>query len=445
MRRPPYDMRVFKKHREALAKKINNPKSAVILISPPELIRNNDVHHRHRQDSNIFYLTGFEEPETIFVFRPGLQPESVLFVRPKDEQKETWDGFRYGVTAAQSEFEIDEVYPLAEFDKKIIELLKPVERLYYRWNLIAEWDQKILKVLEDVRTSLVRTGKGYLPVFDSWELLARERLYKSDWEIENLREAGKITAEAHCEAMRFVKPGVNENQVMGVLLGTAHVKGANREGYGTIVASGANATTLHYIYNDQTCLNGDLLLIDAGFEKNYYTSDITRTFPVNGIFSPAQKRLYEGVLTVQKHILEMIKPGLLFRTLQETTIELLTDFMLDVGLLKGARKELIEKQLFKSYYMHGVSHWLGLDVHDLGFYKVGDESIPLVERMAFTVEPGLYIPAHDTDAPKEFRGMGIRIEDDVIVTATGCEILTSGVPKEVSAIEALMSEPSRWS
>jgi Xaa-Pro aminopeptidase len=440
MRKPTHDMNIFKQRRAKLATQAAG--SAVIVPSHPELIRNHDVHYPHRQDSNLFYLTGFEEAEAILVFRPGLKPETVLFVRPKDELRETWDGFRYGASGTQTNFQVDQCYHIAEFDEKIVDLLKPVDRVYYRWNISREWDEKLLSVLDRVRLSAGRSGAGHLPVYDSWGLIGEQRLRKEDSEIANMREAARISAEAHCEAMRFVKPGVTETQVQGVLTGTAMLHGAQREGYYPIVASGASATTLHYNFNDQVCRDGDLLLIDAGYEKNYYTADITRTLPVNGKFSPAQRRVYEGVLNVQRTIINMIKPGVQFTKLQDTTIDLITELMIDLKLLSGSKQKLIESLEFKKYYMHGVSHWIGMDVHDVGQYKRRGESVLLEERMAFTVEPGIYIPQNDTSAPAEYRGIGIRIEEDVVVTKNAVDVLTTGVPNDVDGIERVMAEPS---
>lgn len=436
MRRPGYDMNVFRERRQMLANRAKG--SAVIVSSHPEMIRNNDVHHSYRQDSNMFYLTGFEEPESVLVFRPGLTPETVLFVRPKDLERETWDGFRYGPEGAEREYKIDKAYLISEFDKVIVDLLKPVDRVYYRWNIDREFDDKMLNVLDRVRASLGRTGRGHLPVHDSWELIGEMRLIKSAQEIEVMRKAAEISALGHIEAMKFTRPGVNERQIHGVLVGTFLMNGAQREGYGTIVASGAAATTLHYVFNDQPCREGDLLLIDAGAEYQYYTGDITRTFPVNGKFTAPQKRVYQAVLDIQKQLVAAVKPGLLFKSMQERTIEALTDVMIDLKLLSGSRQHLIETNAFKKYYMHGVGHWLGMDVHDTGLHVVNGEPRKLEPGMAFTIEPGLYIPADDTSAPAEFRGIGIRIEDNVVVTSNGCDNLTAKAPKEITEMESLI-------
>jgi len=436
MRRPIYDMGTFRERRQTLASRMKG--AALIVTANPEFIRNNDVHHSYRQDSNMFYLTGFEEPESILVFRPGQTPETVLFVRPKDVLRETWDGFRYGPEGAEKEFKVDKAYLVDDFDKVIVDLLKPVDRVYYRWHIDREFDQKMLNVLGAVRSSQGRSGRGHLPVFDSWELIGELRLVKSVSDVAVMRKACEITAKAHVDAMKFVKPGVTERQVMGVLLGSFLMQGAEREGYGTIVASGANATTLHYVFNDQTCRAGDLLLVDAGAEYQFYTGDITRTIPVSGRFTDVQKRVYQGVLELQKDLAKRVKPGITLKSLQDTTIEVLTEFMIELKLLQGGRQQLIESGAFRKYYPHGVSHWLGMDVHDAGLSVMSGEPRVLEVGMAFTIEPGLYIPADDLTAPAELRGIGIRIEDNVVVTPTGCEVLTSLVPKEVSEIEAII-------
>lgn len=436
MRRPVYDMGVFQKRRQALALKAKG--SAVIVPAHPELTRNNDVHHPYRQDSNLFYLTGFEEPEAVLVFRPGQTPETVLFVRPKDVLRETWDGFRYGPEGAEREFKVDRAYLISEFDQVIVDLLKPVDRIYHRWNVSAEFDARILRALEAVRIGRGRSGTGCLPVMDSWELIGELRVIKSAYDVSLMRKACEISAEAHVAAMKFVRPGVTERQVQGVLLGTFLRLGATREGYNTIVASGASATTLHSVFNDQVCQDGDLLLIDAGAEYQYYTGDITRTFPVNGKFSAVQRRVYEGVLAIQKALIESVKPGMVFKSLQETTIEGLTDLMIELHLLSGSRSSLIESLAYKKYYPHGVSHYLGMDVHDAGLYILNGEPRRIEPGMVLTIEPGLYIPIDDASAPAELRGIGVRIEDNVVVTTDGCENLTHSAPKEVNELEALV-------
>ncbi len=436
MRKPADNIEIFARRRRLLAERAKG--SAIIIPSHPEMIRNNDVHHPYRQDSNLFYLTGWEEPDSIFVFRPGQTPETVMFVRPKDIERETWDGFRYGPEGCAREFKIDKTFLMTDFDKEITELLKPVDRVYYRFNIDDSFDRRLMSILEGVRRSHGRSGRGNLPVMDSWELVGELRYLKTADDIELMRRACRVTARAHVDVMKATKPGVSEKKLLGVFLASIYSQDADREGYGSIVASGANACTLHYVFNDQVCKDGDLLLIDAGAEVRYYTGDITRTYPVNGKFTAAQRKVYDRVLAIQKELCAAAKPGIPFKWLQDRTIEFLTDAMIELGLIKVPRTEAIERLLFKKYYPHGVSHYIGLDVHDTGLYQVGGEARKLEPGTAFTIEPGLYIPADDKDAPEELRGIGIRIEDDVVITATGCENLTSEAPKEVSELEALV-------
>ncbi len=437
MRKPLVDISIFKKRREKLAEKLNG--ATLILSANPEALRNHDVHYDYRQDSTFFYLTGFEEPESVFVFRPGQKPETVLFVRKKDSLRETWDGFRFGPDGAKKAFGIDEAYEISDLKSKLPELIKHHQEIYYRLRKDEKFDQIIFEAIEDVKMNLGRSGRGNLTIHDAFELVGEMRLFKTSEEKEWLRKAGEISAEGHIQAMKTAKPGVSERQLQAEIQKTFMYQGSQRVGYGSIVASGSNATTLHYVFNDQTCKDGDLVLIDAGAEYNYYTGDITRVFPINGKFSAAQKQVYEKVLYIQKAILKMIKPGIAFEDLQNTCIDMTTAALIELKLLKGDKEDQIKKKEFKKYYPHGVSHWLGMDVHDAGLYMLNGESRKLEVGMCFTVEPGLYISADDATAPKELRGIGIRIEDDIIVTESGCEVLTSKVPKEIADIEALMA------
>jgi Xaa-Pro aminopeptidase len=436
MRRPLIDPGIFKKRRSALASHIGD--GALIVPAHPEMVRNHDVHFAYRQDSNLFYLTGFEEPEAVLVLRPQHTPQCVLFVRKKDSLRETWDGFRYGPQGTEQEFGVDKAYVIDDLDKVLPTLLDGVDRVFYSLFQNHDFDAHFQKALQTVRAKQGRSGAGLLPITDSSEVLSEMRLKKSPEEIEWLKKACDISAEGHLAAMRFVKPGVNERHVQAVIEYTHRTKGSSRDGYNSIVASGPSATTLHYVFNDQPCNDGDLLLIDAGAEYNYFTGDITRTFPVNGKFTEIQKKFYSRVLEVQKSLLKMIRPGLAFKTLQDTTIEMLTNVMTELGLLKGAPAHIIENELFKKYYPHGVSHWLGMDVHDAGLYKIKGESRKLEPGMCFTIEPGLYVPIDDMSAPKELRGLGVRIEDDIVVTDYGCDVMTSKAPKEIDELESVI-------
>lgn len=438
MRKPSENIRVFSERRQKIGQEIQG--SALIVAAHPEHLRNDDVHFPYRQDSNFYYLTGFEEPESIFIFRPGMQPETVMFCRRRDVERETWDGYRYGPEGVEREFGIQKAYPIEEFLKEAPALLKEAENVYYRLLKNPEADQKVLELLDRVRISQTRTGNGLMSIHDADVLIGQHRLIKSDYELTNLREACEISAQAHLAAMKFTRPGVTERQVQGVLAHHFLMKGSAREGYGHIVASGASATTLHYNFNDQICKDGDLLLIDAGAEFNYYTGDITRTFPVNGHFTDEQGEVYAGVLKVQKEIIQMIKPGVVFKQLHEMGASLLTDLMLELGLLTGRKEDLIAANKHRKYYPHGIGHWLGMDVHDAGLYMKKGEPIPLKPNMCFTVEPGLYIPSDDSSAPEAYRGIGVRIEDNIRVTENGFEVLTAAAPKEIADLEKIVGK-----
>lgn len=438
MRKPIEDVKIFADRRQRIGRDIQG--AALVVAAHPEHIRNHDVGFAYRQDSNMYYLTGFEEPESILIFRPGMNPESVMFVRRRDKERETWDGFRYGPEGVEREFLIDKAYPIDEFMVHAPGLLKEVDKVYYALYKNEEADKKMQACLERTRSLQGRTGYGLLPILDADTFLGEYRVIKSEIELTNLREACEISAQAHLAAMRFTRPGVTERQIQGVLAHNFYMKGAAREGYNYIVASGNAATTLHYNFNDQVCKDGDLLLIDAGAEYNYYTGDITRTYPVNGKFTDEQARVYQGVLNVQKQIIDYIKPGIVFKDLHEMGTSLLTDLMLELGLLSGRKEDLISALQQKRYYPHGIGHWLGMDVHDAGLYFQKGVPREVEPNMCFTVEPGLYIPADESGAPQKYRGIGVRIEDNVRVTSHGCENMTSSVPKEIADIEKVVGK-----
>tara|TARA_B100001248_G_scaffold262716_1_gene261408 strand:+ start:4049 stop:5365 length:1317 start_codon:yes stop_codon:yes gene_type:complete len=433
-------LEVFQRRREKLAHFIKG--SAMVLTHYPKAWRNHDVDHPFRQDSSIYYLSGYEEAESIFIFRPGHSPESVLFVQPKDEVAEMWEGRRLGPEKAKELYQVDACYPITELEDHLSELLLPVDKVYYEFHKNPEFDKLLLQALEDGRRSRGRTGLGIPPILDAKEMIGEMRLYKDAEEIEVMATAARISAEAHREAMKFVSPGVNERQVCAVLEFVFKMRGADRIGYNPIVATGDNATVLHYNSNNQECKEFDLLLIDSGCEYRYYTADITRTFPVSGTFTSAQKDFYDAVLNAQKAVLEVCKPGTLFKDLHEISKKHLSQSIHDLGLIKESADTILNEELYKKYFPHGTGHWLGLDVHDVGAYLVDGESRPLEENMYFTVEPGLYVPQDDSTAPEQFRGMGVRIEDNILITSDGYKNLTETVPKEVKEIEDLMQQES---
>lgn len=435
MRIPPYDMNVFKERRAQLA--LRMPGKALVLPAHPEMIRNHDVHYPFRQDSNLFYLTGYEEPESVFVFRPGRHPESVLFVRNKDIVRETWDGFRYGPEGAQQAFGIDKTYSMDQLTEVATDLLSEVDDVYYSLFRNRDFDPTFFSILERIKMRRGRSGKAVLSIHDAYPLIGEMRVKKTAVEIEWLKKACQISAEAHIEVMKATKPGVNERTLHGVFIRAVMERGAAREGYGTIVAGGANSTTLHYVFNDQELRAGDIVLVDAGAEYNYMTGDITRTYPVSEKFNLTQRRLYERVLKLQKELIAVVKPGVTIKSLQDRTIEYLTDVMIEEGLLRGTRKDRIADMSYKKYYPHGVGHFLGMDVHDAGLSELDQKPRPLEAGMCFTIEPGFYVPANDEAAAKELRGIGIRIEDDILVTDTGCEVMTAAAPKDIHTLESL--------
>lgn len=426
-----------------IARDVEN--AVAIVPAHPELIRNHDVHFKFRQDSNFYYLTGFQEPDSIAVFRniKGKR-EFILFVRPKDIEKEIWTGYRCGVDKAVTQYGADRAYPIAEFDTQMAKLFQGADRIYYGFfrtlhtNGVEYLDEKVLRLIDGYRQSMGRSGRGMLPIHDVAEVLGEMRLYKSPDEIDRMRKAAEISAKAHCEAMARCRPGIYENQIEALIEYVFRDEGSERYGYPSIIASGTNATILHYVENNKRLEDGELLLIDAGAELDYYTADITRTFPVNGVMSQAQQEIYDIVLQVQKECVAMARPGVTLASIHNFAVESLTDAMLRLKFLSGDRKKLIEMLAYKRYYPHGTGHLLGMDVHDAGLYQIDGQPRKLEPGMAFTVEPGFYVLRDDTQVPGQYRGIGVRIEDDVLITPEGCEVLTSAVPKEISEMKGLI-------
>lgn len=436
---PLYNVEFFKERRRRLAAMM--PKgSALVLFSAPELIRNNDVHHYYRQDSDLFYLTGYEEADSIFIFRPGKSPESVLFVQKKDPHKEVWEGFLYGIEGAKEVFHMDGVFENTEFVEKATELLADSEQVFFKSFYSAENDQAMSLVLNQIKKNKGRSGLGLTSILDPSSLLGQLRVKKSEEEMQILRKSCQISAEAHVELMKKVRPGISERELYGLFIYETMKRGAQREGYAAIVASGSHATTLHYKTNDDICQEGELLLVDAGAEYNYLSADITRTYPVNGKFNSAQKEIYSRVLDIQKQMVAAVKPGIGFKELNQMCCDLIVDNIIDLGFIKKSKDEILEKKLFVKYYPHSLGHYLGMDVHDVGAYYTPDlsESIKFEPGYALTIEPGLYIHKNDEAVAPEFRGIGVRIEDDLLVTPEGFEVLTHDCPKEMEDLEALI-------
>jgi Xaa-Pro aminopeptidase len=437
VRKPIGPVEIYKNRRQRLLEGLKG--SSLVLSSQPEFVRNGSVYHSYRADSNLYYLTGFEEPGAILVVTPHRSEPFHLFVRSKDLRSEMWDGFRYGPDQTRIEFQIESVYPVEDLKIRLPELLKGSKDLYYRWKRDASMDDLILDTLEKVRLSEGRTGLGYLSIHDSNQLLGELRVIKSSVEIENQRRACELTSEAHREVMKFLTPGQNERDIHGYFIYQIMKRGAAREGYGSIVASGDNACTLHYVFNDQPLKGGQLLLIDAGGEYCYQTADITRTYPVSGQWSQVQSEVYEGVLKIQKTLIESIRPGLSWAQLQNEAVYLLTELMLELGLFSGRLEDVMSSGDYRKYYPHGVGHYLGLDVHDSGLYIDLEtrESRKLEEGMILTIEPGIYIPATESSP---FKGIGIRIEDNILVTKGGYENLTQPCPKDLEDLSRIIGK-----
>ncbi|MDP2143159.1 MAG: Xaa-Pro aminopeptidase [Gallionella sp.] len=408
-----------------------------VIPTAPEVPRNGDTHYEYRHDSDFYYLTGFAEPEAVLVLVAGDDPKSILFCRDKDIEREIWDGFRHGPEAAQETFGLAAAYTIDQLDEKLIELMGNQPILFYPLGKDADWDQRLLKLRAAVQAK-VRSGiRAPDEVRDIRALLHEARLIKDSHELGIMRRAAAITTQAHRRAMRFARPDRYEYEVEAELLHEFCRHGARHPAYTSIVASGANACVLHYIGNDCQLQDGELLLIDAGCELEGYASDVTRTFPVNGRFSSAQKDVYELVLAAQAAAIGATRPGALWNAPHDAAVRVLAQGFIDLKLCHGSLDEVLETESYKRFYMHRTGHWMGMDVHDVGDYKIGADWRPLQTGMVLTVEPGCYIRPAD-DVPLELWNIGIRIEDDVLVTATGNEVLTLNAPKTVADIEETM-------
>ncbi len=408
-----------------------------VIPTAPERVRNRDSHYAYRHDSYFYYLSGFAEPEAAVVLIAGTAPQSLLFCREKDADREVWDGFRHGPVAAREAFGFDAAFPIAQFDEKLAELLAGQPALHYSMGHDAAWDARIVAALNRVRSSVRNGIHAPAEIRDVRVALDEMRLVKDAHEIADMRRAADISAAAHRRAMRASAPGRHEYEIEAELTHEFRRCGAQAPAYTPIVAGGANACVLHYVDNSQPLRDGELLLIDAGCEMNSYAADITRTFPVNGKFSAAQRDVYELVLAAQHAAIAQVAPGRSWDAPHEAAVRVLAQGMLDLGLLSGSLDGAIESGAYRRFYMHRTGHWLGMDVHDAGEYKVDGQWRPLAPGMTLTVEPGCYIRAAD-DVPPALRNIGVRIEDNVLVTAGGCEILTAAAPKTVGEIETLM-------
>jgi len=426
-----------------------DPKSVAIIPAAREAVRSHDTNYRYRQNSDFFYLTGFEEPDAIAVIAPSAANKFTLFVRPRDPERAIWDGYRAGVEGAKSDYSADEAFPITEFDGKLAEILDGPASLYYAFgHANSELDEKIIRQLTLMRETNRRPLEPPQTIVDPTSILHEMRVFKSEAEVEIMQRAADIAAAAHVEAMQTVRAGMKEYEVEAQLEASFRRQGAAGSSYTSIVGSGANATTLHYITNQDTLRDGDLLLVDAGAEYQGYASDITRTFPINGKFTEAQRDIYDLVLKTQLSCIDMVRPGVRLEDLKTHSVEMLTEGMAQLGLLKGDPAKLIEEKKYLQFYMHNLGHFLGIDVHDAGRYYFNGESRPAEPGMVMTIEPGLYISpdtknipeGFNQDVPAKYLGIGVRIEDDVLVTEKGARVLTDKVPKDAGEIEALMAK-----
>jgi Xaa-Pro aminopeptidase len=419
-----------------------------IIPTAPEVMRNRDADYPYRHDSYFYYLSGFTEPEAVIVLVAGMTNRAILFCREKNLEREIWDGYRYGPEAAREKFGFDEAFPIEALNTEMPELIANAPALFYALGSDAKLDTQVQGWLQAVRMQGRAGVTAPATVHDVNVLLDEMRLFKDAEEVGVMKRAAAISAEAHCRAMRTSRPGLREYQLEAELLHEFRRQGSQFPAYGSIVATGANACVLHYRASDAEIKNGDLVLIDAGCELDGYASDITRSFPANGKFSGPQKALYEIVLAAQAAAIAETRPGKRFMDGHEAAVRVLAQGMLDTGLLDankvGTLEDVIEKGAYRQFYMHRTGHWLGMDVHDVGEYREGaaGEDRPwrkLQPGMALTVEPGIYVRPGE-GVPEQFWNIGIRIEDDAVVTDKGCEIITGGVPKTVADIEALMKQ-----
>jgi Xaa-Pro aminopeptidase len=426
----------FATRREQLMAKIGN--GTAIFRSAPMAVMHNDVEYNFRQDSDFFYLTGFNEPNAVAVLAPHHEEHRfILFVQPKDLEKETWTGYRVGVDAAKEQFGADAVYPITELGEKLPQYLEKADRIYYKLGRDKSFNNTILSHWQRLMAVYPKKGFGPTALEDPSPVLHPMRQVKTAPELERMRQAARIAVDAHNRARAFAQPGRYEYEVQAEIEHTFRRQGAMGPAYPSIVASGANACVLHYTENTRQMQAGDLLLIDAGCAYDYYNSDITRTFPISGNFSPEQQAIYEIVLEAQKQAIAQVYPGNPYRQTHDTAVRVIVEGLMDLGLLQGDKEEIIKEEKYKPFYMHRTGHWLGLDVHDVGVYQHGETPLNLAAGQVLTVEPGIYIspyikPAEgQPDVDPRWHGIGIRIEDDVLVTATGHEVLTEGVPKAI--------------
>lgn len=433
------DRSEFTRRRADFVAKIGD--AVAVLPSAPETIRTNDSHYVFRQDTDLHYLTGFDEPQSVLVLAPGhATTKSVLFVRPRDPERETWEGKRAGVEGAVRDFGVDAAYPIDELDAKLPELLDTAPALYFAFDRDDAFNRRIVEALKSYRASRRRSDAGPLTLIDPSTVLHEMRVFKSAVDVEGMRRANAITREAHIAAMACSRPGMHEYEIQAIVEYVFTSRGAQAAAYPSIVASGPNATILHYISNRRRVGDNDLVLIDAGAEVDFYCADITRTWPMSGKFSPEQRAVYDIVLAAQARCIELCKPGVAFNTVvNDAATRVIAEGLIDLGLIKGPLDEAIETGTYKRFYMHRIGHFLGMDTHDVGSMRESHDWRLLKPGMVLTIEPGLYVP-DETDVDARFRGIGVRIEDNLLITPGGHDNLTDGTPKSIEDVERTVAE-----
>ncbi|MCK5720217.1 MAG: aminopeptidase P N-terminal domain-containing protein [Thiomargarita sp.] len=433
------DKNEFKKHRQQLMALLTE-NSMAILPAAPEKIRNRDIYHPYRQDSYFYYLTGFVEPEALAVIIPHReQGQYLLFCRERNQEKETWDGSRAGLEGACELYGADDAFPITDIDDIVPGLMESCQRIYYPMGYYQEFDEKITEWINSLREQVRRGVTAPYEMVALDHVLNEMRLHKNEAEIAEIRNAVKMTIQAYKRAMLLCRPGLYEYELEAAMIHECMKQGQRSLAFPTIIAGGRNACTLHYTANNHRLNDKELVLIDAGAESNYYASDISRTFPVNGHFTKPQKIIYELVLNAQKAAINKIYPGNCYIEPYKAATKVITQGLLKLGLLIGKLDKLIAEEAYKRFYMHRIGHWLGIDVHDGGNYKINDAWRDFEAGMVLTVEPGIYIPEAE-DIEQQWWNIGIRIEDDILVTEKGHEVLTADLPKTVYELEALMAD-----
>ena len=431
----------YSSRRAAVAERIGAD-GVLVLFASAERVRSHDTLHPYRPSNDLLYLCGFPEPEAVLVLTPGRAAgELTLFVRPRDAEREMWDGYREGPEGAVARFGASEAWPIEELDRRLVDLLRGRRTLHYGLGEDVARDQAMVARLARLRANRRAPDQGPLSIVDPRPLLTELRWRKDEAELERMRIAARISAEAHVLGMQQTRPGMYEYEVQALMEAHMRASGGSGPSYGSIVAGGARGCVLHYTSNDQVLADGETVLVDSGAEYDWYAGDITRVWPVGRRFSPAQRAVYEAVLDAQEHTVSLVRAGTDSQALHAACLRRLTERAIDLGLLRGGVDELVESQAVRAYFPHGTGHYLGMDVHDPGPYFVagseGPTARPLEPGVVLTVEPGLYIRPDDESAPEALRGIAVRIEDDVVVLDGGGEVLTGGVPKSVAGIEAL--------